>query len=63
MIKTLTKGDIEGTYINIIKASRIAGHKINIQKSVVFLYTNNEILEEEYKNTIPSKITPQKLNT
>ena len=30
--------------------NKVAGHKINIQKSVTFLYTNNEILEKEYKN-------------
>ena len=30
--------------------SKVAGYKINIQKSVAFLYTNNEILEKEYKN-------------
>ena len=30
-------------------------------KSVAFLYTNNEILEKEDKNTIPYKITPQKI--
>ena len=34
---------------------------MNIQKSVTFLYTNNEILEKEYKNTIPVKITPPKI--
>ena len=28
-----------------------------------FLYTNNEILEKEYKNTMPFKIEPQKSNT
>ena len=28
-----------------------AGYKINIQKLVAFLYTNNKILEMEYKNT------------
>ena len=39
--------------------SRVAGYKINIQKSVAFLCTNNEILEKEYKNTIPFKIAPQ----
>ena len=27
--------------------SKVAGYKINIQKSVAFLYTNNEILEKE----------------
>ena len=29
--------------------SRVAGHNINIQKLVTFLYTNNEILEKENK--------------
>ena len=29
--------------------SKVAGYKINIQKSVAFLYTNNEILEKECK--------------
>ena len=28
--------------------SKVAGYKINIQKSVAFLYTSNEILEKEY---------------
>ena len=27
---------------------------------VTFLYTNNEILEKEYKNTVPFKTTPPK---
>ena len=44
----------------INKFSKVAGYKINIQKSVTFLYTNNEILEKEYRNTIPFKIAPQK---
>ena len=35
----------------INKFSKVAGYKINIQKSVAFLYTNNETLEKEYKNT------------
>ena len=30
----------------INKFSKVAGYKINIQKSVTFLYTNNEILEK-----------------
>ena len=29
--------------------SKVAGYKINIQKSVAFLYTNNEILEKDTK--------------
>ena len=40
----------------IDKFSKVARYKINIQKSVAFLPTNNEILENEYRNTIPFKI-------
>uniref|UniRef100_A0A8D1Q5Q8 RNA-directed DNA polymerase n=1 Tax=Sus scrofa TaxID=9823 RepID=A0A8D1Q5Q8_PIG len=39
----------------INKFSKVAGYKIKIQKLVAFLYTNNEILEKEYKNIIPFK--------
>ena len=45
----------------INKFSKVAGYKINIQKSVTFLYTSNEILEKEYKNTIPFKIALHKI--
>ena len=45
----------------INKFSKVAGCKINIQKSVTFLYTHNETLEKEYKNTIPFKIAPHKI--
>ena len=36
---------------------KVAGYKINIQKSVAFLYTNNELSEREIKKTIPFTIT------
>ena len=39
--------------------SKVAGYKINIQKLVAFLITNNEILGKEYKNTVPFKIAPK----
>ena len=29
--------------------SKVAGHKINVHKSVVFLHTNNELSERETK--------------
>ena len=35
----------------INKFSKVAGYKINIQKSVAFLYTNNEILQRNKKYT------------
>ena len=37
----------------INKFSKVAGYKINIQKLVAFLYTNNEISERESKKKIP----------
>ena len=33
--------------------SKVTGHKINTQKSLAFLYTNDEISEREMKETIP----------
>ena len=45
----------------IDKFSKVAGYKISIQKSVTFLYTNKEILDKQYENTIPFKIAPQKI--
>ena len=45
----------------INKFSKVAGYKINIQKSVAFLYTNNEILEK-YKTQYLLKLhSPQKI--
>ena len=45
--------------LNLINEfSKVAGYKINSQKSV--LYTNNEILEKEYKKKT-FKITPPKI--
>ena len=40
----------------INELSNVAGHQINIQKSVAFLDTNNELSEREIKKTIPFKI-------
>ena len=36
--------------------SNVAGYKINIQKSVAFLYANNRLTEREFKKTLPCKI-------
>ena len=41
--------------------SKVAESMINIHKSVAFMYTNNEILEKEYKNIIPFKISCPKI--
>ena len=36
--------------------SKVEGYKVNIQKSVAFLYTSNEVLERESRKTILFKI-------
>ena len=41
----------------ISKCSKVTGYKINTQKSLAFLYTNNEKTEREIQETIPVTIT------
>ena len=41
--------------------SKVAGYKINTQKSLVFLYTNNEKIEREIKETIPFIIVMKRI--
>ena len=36
--------------------SKVAGYKINTQKSIVFLYTNNEKIEREIKEKFHSPL-------
>ena len=40
--------------------SEVAGYKINTQKSIAFLYTNNENTEREIKKTIPFTIAKKR---
>jgi hypothetical protein len=46
---------------NINSYSKVAGYKINLQKSLVFLYTNNEQTENEQIETIPFTIASKKI--
>ena len=46
----------------ISEFSKVAGYKINTQKSHVFLYTNNEKSEREIKESIPSPLQQKELN-
>ena len=39
--------------------SNMAGYKINAQKSVAFLYINNETVEREIRESIPLTIAPK----
>ena len=40
---------------------KVAGYKINTQKSLAFLYTNNERAEREIKETIPFTIATKRI--
>ena len=40
---------------------KVAGNKINTQKSLAFLYTNNEKVEKEIKETIPFTIATERI--
>ena len=41
--------------------SKVAGHKINTQKPLAFLYTNNEKIEREIKETVPFTIATKRI--
>ena len=45
----------------ISEFSKVAGYKINTQKSVAFLYTNNEKSEREIKESIPFSIKTKRI--
>ena len=41
--------------------SKVTGYKINTQKSLAFLYTNNEKVEKEIKEKIPFTIAMKRI--
>ena len=41
--------------------SKVTGYKINIQKSVAFLYANNKLTERKIKRTIPFTIASKRI--
>ena len=41
--------------------SKVAGYKINTQKFLAFLYTNNEKVEKEIKETVPFTIATKRI--
>ena len=45
----------------ISEFSKVAGYKINTQKSLAFLYTNNEKSEREIKESIPFTIETKRI--
>ena len=45
----------------ISEFNKVAGYKVNAQKSLAFLYTNNKRSEREIKETIPFTITSKRI--
>ena len=45
----------------ISEFSKVAGYKINTQKLLAFLYTNNEKSEREIKESVPFTITIKRI--
>ena len=45
----------------ISEFSKVTGYKINTQKSLAFLYTNNEKPEREMKESIPFTILTKRI--
>ena len=45
----------------ISEFSKVSGYKINIQKSLAFLHTNNEKLQREIKKSIPFTIATKRI--
>ena len=45
----------------ISEFSKVAGYKINTQKSLAFLYNNNKKSEREIKESIPFTITTKRI--
>ena len=45
----------------INESGKVAGYKINAQKSLAFLYTHNERSEREIKETIPFIIATKRI--
>ena len=54
--------DSTGKLLELINEySKVAGYKINTEKSLAFLYTNNEKTEREIKETIPSTTATKRI--
>jgi hypothetical protein len=52
--------DTTKKFLDLISTlNKVKGYKINMQKSVDVLYTNNEHTEKEMRKTIPFMVVPQ----
>ena len=55
------KDSIRKFLVLISEFGKVAGHKINTQKSLAFLYTNNENSEKEIKESTPFSIVTKRI--
>ena len=55
------KDSIQKSLELISEFSKVAGYKMNTQKSLAFLYTNNEKSEKEIKESIPFTIATKRI--
>ena len=55
------KDSIRKLLVLISEFSKVVGYKINTQKSLVFLYTNNENSERKIKESIPFTIATKRI--
>ena len=62
LLKEIPKDSTENLLELINEFGKVAGYKINTQKSLAFLHTNNERLEREIKEIIPFTITSKRIN-
>ena len=54
--------DTTGKLLELINEySKVAGYKINTQKSIAFLYTNNKKTQREVKEMIPFTIVMKRI--
>ena len=61
-LKWKIEGDSTRKLLELInKYSKVAGYKNNTQKSLALLYTNNEKIEREIKETIPFTIATKRI--
>ena len=56
------KDSIRKLLVLISEFSKVAVYKINTQKSLAFLFTNNEKSEKEIKESIPFTIATKRIN-
>ena len=56
-----TKDSIRKLLDLISEFSKVTGHNINTQKSLAFIYTNNEKSEREIKGSIPFTIATKRI--